>query len=74
MRFYLLSVTINSDGKEVRNFTPYDVKDTAIRKFYECFNAVGGGPKKITALLLDDNLNYVKREQWIQEVEEGEES
>lgn len=62
MRFYLLSVTINSDGKEVRNFTPYEVKDTAIRKFYETFAGVGGGPKKITAILFDENLNLIKRE------------
>jgi len=74
MRWYVLNLTITSQGAEQRSLTPYDNKDTAIRKFYECFNAVGGGPKKITALLLDDNLNYVKREQWVQESEEGEES
>lgn len=74
MRWYVLNLTITSSGAEQRAFTPYDNHDTAIRKFYECFNTVGGGPKKIIAILFDENLVQIKRDYWMKEEEEGEES
>lgn len=72
MYWYVLSITVTSQDTEDRKFTPYTNKDTALRKFYEAFGGIGGGPKKITVLLLDDDLNKVKREQWIQEESEVE--
>lgn len=50
--------------------TPYDNIDTALRKFHEAFNGIGGGPKKIVATLLDSNLNEVKHDLWEQPEEE----
>ena len=69
-RYYLVRVTITSVGTEDRNLTPYDNIDTALRKFHEAFNVIGGGPKKIVATLLDSNLNEVKRDLWEQPEEE----
>lgn len=71
MRFYVLSVTISSGGSENRALTPYENEDTALRKFFEVFQGIGGGPKKIQALLLDENLYTIKAERWEKE-EEGE--
>ena len=65
-RYYLLTITIASTGTESRNLTPYDNIDTALRKFHEAFNGIGGGPKKIVATLLDSNLNEVKHDLWEQ--------
>ena len=70
MKWYVLSVTITSKDEEQRKLTPYDSYDTALRKFFECFNTIGGGPKKITALLLDADLYVLKSERW--ELEESE--
>ena len=69
-RYYLLTITIASTGTENRNLTPYDNIDTALRKFHEAFNVIGGGPKKIVATLLDSNLNEVKHDLWEQPEEE----
>ena len=69
-RYYLLTITITSAGTENRNLTPYDNIDTALRKFHEAFNVIGGGPKKIVATLLDSNLNEVKHDLWVQPEEE----
>ena len=68
-RYYLLVVKITSQDTEDRSLTPYDVKETAIRKFHEAFNTIGGGSKKISAILLDDNLGIVKSEVWEQDAE-----
>lgn len=69
MRYYVLNVTINSQGTENRNFTPYDVKETALRKFFEPLCNIGAGPKKITVILYDEDLNIVKKESWEAESE-----
>lgn len=74
MKWYVLSVTITSKDEEQRKLTPYDSYDTALRKFFECFNTIGGGPKKITALLLDADLYVLKSERWELEESEVEES
>lgn len=72
MYWYVLSITVTSQGTEDRKFTPYTDKDIALRKFYEVFGSIGGGSKKITVLLLDSDLNRIKREQWILEESEVE--
>ena len=56
-RWYVFKVTITSSGTEDRNLTPYDDHDTAIRKFHEAFNTIGGGPKYIAATVLDRYMN-----------------
>lgn len=63
-RVYLVTVTISSSDSEVRNLTPYDNQDTAIRKFHEIFNTVGAGSKKVSAVLLDSNLYPIKSDNW----------
>lgn len=68
-RYYVVSVTITSQGTEQRNFTAYDNKDNALRKFYEAFASVGAGPQKISALLLDSNLYPIKSDNWEKELE-----
>ena len=35
---------------------------------------IGAGSKKITACLMDSDLNTIKREMWIQEESQSEES
>ena len=66
-RYYVLEVTVTSQDTETRKFTPYDNPDTAERKFFEAMTGIGGGSKKIMALLLDSNLNTIKKEVWIQQ-------
>ena len=72
MRYYLIVVKITSQDTEERNLTPYDVKETALRKFHEAFNTIGGGSKKISVMLLDSNFGIVKNEVWEQEAEAEE--
>lgn len=72
MYWYVLSITVTSQGTEDRKFVPYTNKDTALRKFYEVFGGIGSGSKKITVLLLDSDLNRIKREQWTFEESEVE--
>lgn len=66
MRYYLLNVTIASNGNESRNLTPYDNLDTAERKFHEALVGIGAGSRRIAVVLLDYNLNQVKKEIWQQ--------
>ena len=66
MRYYLLNVTIASNGNEVRNFTPYDNLDTAERKFHEALVGIGAGSRRIAVTLMDYNLNEIKKEIWQQ--------
>ena len=68
-RYYLVDVIINSTGTETRNLTPYDSLETALRKFHQIFGAIGAGPLKISATLLDFNLYSIKSEVWEKEVE-----
>lgn len=68
-RYYLVDVTINSTGTETRNLTSYDSLETALRKFHQVFGAIGAGPLKISATLLDFNLYSIKSEVWEKEVE-----
>ena len=56
-RWYVVKVVINSNGTETRDFQPYDDNDVAIRKWHECFNTIGGGPKLISATILDRFMN-----------------
>ena len=66
MRYYVASVVINSTDTETRKFDPYDNYDTALRKFYEPFGVIGGGPKSISVALLGEGLITLKREIWQQ--------
>ena len=58
-RYYVLKILVTSSGGEERTFTPYDDLDTAKRKYHEAFNTIGGGPKFISAEVLDMYLNVV---------------
>lgn len=73
-RWYVLVVKITSQDTEDRSFTPYNVKETAYRKYFEAMTGIGAGSKKITACLMDSDLNTIKREMWIQEESQSEES
>ena len=70
-RYYVLSIVVTSSGQEQRNFTPYDDLDTAKRKYHEAFNTIGGGPKLISAEVLDRFLNVIPgyRDTWQEEVQ-----
>lgn len=65
-RYYVFSITITSSGAEDRKLTPYDNKDTAIRKYHEAFNAVGAGPSFVSCSILDRYMNILPgfREYW----------
>ena len=52
--FYLINLTTASSGTMNRVLTPYEDKNTALRKFHEAFAGIGGGPTRITAILLED--------------------
>lgn len=65
-RYYLVEVKITSNGTEDRQFTPYDVLETAQRKFHEALTGIGAGSRKISVALLDSNLNTVQKEVWQQ--------
>lgn len=69
MKWYIVKITITSNGAETRNLDSYDIYNTALRKFHEAFNTIGGGPKKIGAMLLDEEMNVLKREIWEAESE-----
>jgi len=72
MKYYLISIITNSQGTETRNLTPYDNKETALRKFHEAFNSIGGGSKEIYAELIEKNevsYDIIKRETWVQEAQ-----
>lgn len=71
-RFYLVSIVISSKDTEVRNLTPYDDIDTATRKFHESFGSIGGGSKKIATVLLDEYMNEIKKEVWLEPQPEPE--
>jgi hypothetical protein len=64
MRYYLIVVKITSQDTEDRQLTPYDDINIATRKFHEAFNSIGGGSKKISAMILDDKFGIVKSEVW----------
>ena len=69
-RYYLITVTVASGGTENRVMTPYDDKDTALRKFHEAFNSIGAGPQYIAATILaKSQFAPIKTEVWQQEVE-----
>lgn len=71
MKYYLITIVTNSQGTETRNLTPYDNKETAMRKFHEAFNTIGAGSKEIYAELIEKNsISYdiIKRETWTEEV------
>ena len=66
MIYYLVNVTISSNGTEDRQFTPYDVLETAQRKYHEALTGIGAGSRKISVCLLDSNLNQIQKEVWQQ--------
>lgn len=66
-RYYLVTIKVTSQGTEERALTPYDNYDTALRKFHEAFNVIGGGPKYIGAVILDRGINELKAEIWTEE-------
>ena len=75
MKYYLITIITNSQETETRNLTPYDNKETALRKFHEAFNTIGAGSKEIYAELIEKNDNnnefrysIIKRETWTEEV------
>lgn len=69
-RYYLITVTVASGGTENRVMTPYDDKDTALRKFHEAFNSIGAGPQYIAATILaKSQFAPIKTEVWQEEVE-----
>lgn len=71
MKYYLISIITNSQGTETRNLTPYDNKETALRKFHEAFNTIGAGSKEIYAEIIEKNgvsYDIIKRETWTEEV------
>lgn len=69
-RYYLVTVTVASNGGENREMTPYDDKNTALRKFHEAFNAIGAGPKYIAATVLEKSqFASIKSEVWKLELE-----
>ena len=51
---YLITLTTGSTGTTNRVLTPYNDKNTALRKFHEAFAGIGGGPTRITAILLEN--------------------
>lgn len=69
-RYYVLTVTKTSQDTETRDFTPYNDLTIAQRKYFEAITAIGTGVKAICVLLLDPWLNVVKREAWVEPVEE----
>ena len=70
-RYYLVVVKVTSQDAEERTLTPYDDKDTALRKFHEAFNVIGGGPKYIAATIIEKNsFSEIKCEVWKQEIPE----
>ena len=60
-RWYVFRVVITSKGEEERNLTPYDDKDTAIRKYHEAFNVIGAGPTFVSACILDRYMNQEQK-------------
>lgn len=58
-RVYLITIKVLSNGNEERAMTPYDDPDTAERKWHEAFNVIGGGPKFISAEVVDKYFNVV---------------
>ena len=57
MNYYLVVIKkLSNDGIE-RTITQYDNKDTAVRKYHEAFNVIGGGPKRITSMLIEDSVS-----------------
>ena len=70
-RYYLVVVKVTSQGAEERTLTPYDNKDTALRKFHEAFEVIGGGPKYIAATIIEKNsFSEIKCEVWKEELSE----
>jgi hypothetical protein len=76
---YVVVIKELSNGSLDRSITPYADNDTALRKFHEAFNTIGGGPKRISSVLMQDAVNLVngttyelvvvKNETWVQEPE-----
>ena len=73
-RYYVLVTKVTSKDTEAREFTPYDVLETAQRKFHEALTGIGAGSKRICAVLLDPTLNQIQREVWVQAEDEPEET
>ena len=55
--FYVVTIKKLSNDSIDRAITPYDDKATALRKYHEAFNVIGGGPKRITAMIIEDSVS-----------------
>ena len=73
MSYYVVKTYFNKDGVETKpEITKYTDYDTALREYFEIMTLVGQGGTKICALLLDNNLNTIKKEVWVKVEEETE--
>lgn len=52
--FYVVIIKKLSNGSIDKSIASYDDKDTALRKYHEAFNVIGGGPKRITSMIIED--------------------
>ena len=73
-RYYVIKIVVTSSGAEERSLTPYDDLTVAPRKYHEAFSTIGGGPKLISAEVLDRFLNVIPgyRSTWQQPEPEPE--
>lgn len=55
--YYVVVIKKLSNDSIERTITPYGDKDVALRKYHEAFNVIGGGPKRITAMIIQDSIN-----------------
>jgi len=70
MSYYTIKTYFNKDGVETKpEMTKYTDYDTALRNYYQIMTLVGQGGTKICALLLDENLNEIKKDVYIKVVE-----
>ena len=70
MSYYVIKTYFNKDGVQTQpEITKYKDYDTALRSFYEILTLVGKGGTKIGALLLDENLNEIKKDVYVKVVE-----
>ena len=56
MYYVIVIKKLSSDTIE-KSITSYDNKDTAFRKYHEAFNVIGGGPKRITSMVIEDSVS-----------------
>lgn len=69
--YYLIVIKTLSTGTQDRSLNSYEDENIALRKFHEAFNVIGGGPRRITAILMNDyvtenniSTNVINNETW----------